>query len=235
MSWSSGREPSRDVTALREKKQQSLSRIEGLLASLAKNEDLQDDLTDPTVQAALSHWTNVTRLPPDDAEKLSDHRRAMYVFSRLQLFQQTCREESVPMSIPLFDHFRLGKGSLDAAFTQSFLGEYTQMEQTPVASSASVPATAPATKVSSRAVVAEEEEEYPTTIWTWGKEPMNHKNYSIGKVFVRALIEAVVSLVISVALAKIFVPDFDLLGAFNRKVGDESDTIADVEKEIEEF
>jgi hypothetical protein len=77
MSWSEGsdRGPSGVASAAqqREKKRSALVTINGVLAMLAADEDLHEDLQLRVVQVAMQHWTGAKRLPPgyDDIVFLS--------------------------------------------------------------------------------------------------------------------------------------------------------------------
>lgn len=116
LSWSENREKSQSVpdSVVRER----LRNINDVLAKLSKDEDLQDDFKLPQVKVALDHWTGKNRLPPDEAEELSENRRVVYVLQRLQLLQSVCRASQV--AVP-FDHFIKGCSKLsDEAIIQTF-------------------------------------------------------------------------------------------------------------------
>ncbi len=102
-SWSENRTKaegwSKDV------KNHKITQINGVLTMLSKDDDLHDDLKLPIVNAAIKHWTNQVRLPPEESAKFQEHRRVMYVLQRFQILQSVCTEACIP--VPL-DHL-LGK------------------------------------------------------------------------------------------------------------------------------
>ena len=76
-SWSSEREVSSRTEERRIEVKGHVDQLQKVLQLLAKDEDLHDDLRMPSVVVAVNHWTGVKRLPPDEAERLSENRRAM--------------------------------------------------------------------------------------------------------------------------------------------------------------
>eukprot|EP01031_Cornospumella_fuschlensis_P034183 gene34183-41380_t len=100
MSWSenrSGSKPKASIAAIEEK----IRNINAVFEKLAKDEDFQDDLKLPIVEKALKHWTNQNRLPPEEAMKLQEHRRVVYVLQRFQMIQSVCRDALVPIPLDL--------------------------------------------------------------------------------------------------------------------------------------
>eukprot|EP01031_Cornospumella_fuschlensis_P036847 gene36847-44697_t len=100
MLWSenrSGSKPKASITAIEEK----IRNINAVFEKLAKDEDFQDDLKLPIVEKALKHWTNQNRLPPEEAMKLQEHRRVVYVLQRFQMIQSVCRDALVPIPLDL--------------------------------------------------------------------------------------------------------------------------------------
>lgn len=113
-SWGANRSKTKMVD--RKVIEERLAQINSVLAMLAKDEDLQDDLKTPAVQTALKHWTGINRLPPEKAQHLQDNRRAMYVMQKLQILQAVCREAQ--LAVPL-DHLVTGKRTLSDALQKS--------------------------------------------------------------------------------------------------------------------
>ncbi len=121
MSWSEGREKHRDPPSpaiLKEK----LRQVDAVLQMFSKDEDLQDDLKMGEVKRALKHWTGESRLPPEEALMLQDHRRVVYVLQRLQILQQVCREAGI--KVPL-DLMLKGCQGLPEAFVANILSTLT--------------------------------------------------------------------------------------------------------------
>ena len=116
-SWSENREKSPQGISESVIKERIKS-INDVLEKLSKDEDLQDDFKLPQVNVALNHWTGKARLPPEEAEALSDNRRVVYVLQRLQMLQSVCRASQV--AVP-FDHFIKGRSKLsEEAILQTF-------------------------------------------------------------------------------------------------------------------
>lgn len=116
LSWSENREKCQGISESVIKER--IKNINDVLAKLSKDEDLQDDFKLPQVTVALNHWTGKARLPPEEAEALSDNRRVVYVLQRLQMLQSVCRASQV--AVP-FDHFIKGRSKLsDEAILHTF-------------------------------------------------------------------------------------------------------------------
>ena len=96
LSWSDGRisddEKEKLINQKITKVKACIAKINRVLNFLANDADLQDDLTTPSIQVALQHWTGVKRLSPDEAEKFVENRRAMYVMTKLRKLQEVCQE-----------------------------------------------------------------------------------------------------------------------------------------------
>ncbi len=93
MSWSDNRTKNSGIPLAVRK--ENLRQVNMVLQKLAPDDDLHDDLLMPEVKRALNHWTGVSRLPPDEAVKLQDNRRVIYVLQRLQLFQSVCKQSGI--------------------------------------------------------------------------------------------------------------------------------------------
>lgn len=104
--WSDGRTTG-DQSHLwsKEKIAEKVKHVNAVLKQLSLDEDFQDDLTLQPVKVAIDHWTGKNRLPPDEAARLQNHRRVMYVFQRFTVLSQVCKEAR--MGVPL-DHLLLG-------------------------------------------------------------------------------------------------------------------------------
>lgn len=90
--------------------------INAVLLMLSKDEDLSDDLKLKEVKIAIDHWTGKSRLMPEQANKLQNHRRVVYVLQRLQMLQHVCREANLP--VPL-DHLLNGLPELNSQYITS--------------------------------------------------------------------------------------------------------------------
>jgi hypothetical protein len=106
MSWSAKREENSRSTRLDQQKKidgkrRHIDQINKVLQLLAKDEDLHDDLRMPSIVVAVDHWTGVRRLSIQEAEKLSENRRAMYVMQRMQMLQSVCRQAAIPVPLEL--------------------------------------------------------------------------------------------------------------------------------------
>ncbi len=72
MSWSEGSDRissnlnDKTKQAIAKKKLESLDALNSVLARLAADEDLHEDLKLPIVMTAIQHWTGQSRLPPGD-------------------------------------------------------------------------------------------------------------------------------------------------------------------------
>lgn len=104
MSWSENRSKDEKKPSL-ESRRNSLRQVNLVLEKLSKDEDLHDDLKLPEVKRAIQHWTGQNRLPAEEAVKLTDHRRVVYVLQRLQMLQSVSKEALI--GVP-FDQFISG-------------------------------------------------------------------------------------------------------------------------------
>ena len=106
MSWSENRSASSEGAYWnKDKIAKHVKQINAVLTKLAADEDLQDDLKLPPVIIAINHWTGKHRLNPEDAAKLQNNRRIVYVLQRMQMLAHVCREGK--MAVPL-DHLMKG-------------------------------------------------------------------------------------------------------------------------------
>ena len=101
------------------KKLENIRSVNGCLAMLARDEDLQDDLKLPILKLAIDHWSGVHRMPPEMyLKKLEKDLRVQSVYPKLKMLQSVCN--AVPMKLPL-DHMLEGKSELDSsALTRAF-------------------------------------------------------------------------------------------------------------------
>ncbi|CAM9808545.1 unnamed protein product, partial [Phaeothamnion confervicola] len=75
-------------------------RVNKLLLALKRDAPFQDYLKDPAVMRALRHWTGEERLPPEEAQSLTeDNYRVEAVFSRISALQAACHDAGI--SVPL--------------------------------------------------------------------------------------------------------------------------------------
>lgn len=119
MSWSDNRTKT-EVTINKEKILEKIKNVNAVLEKLAKDLDFQDDLKTPDVKCALDHWTGKNRLHPEEALKLQDNRRCIYVLQRLQMLQHVCHDAHI--AVP-FDLMITGKDKLPESFINSTFGE----------------------------------------------------------------------------------------------------------------
>lgn len=98
MSWSDNRD--RDSGVPLSVRKENLRQVNLMLQKLANDEDLHDDLLQADVKRAMQHWTGIKRLPPDEAVKLQENRRVVYVLQRLQIFQSVFKQAGIPQ-VPL--------------------------------------------------------------------------------------------------------------------------------------
>lgn len=119
MSWSDDRSKGEKKLSL-ETRRNHLRQVNLVLEKLSKDEDLHDDLKLSEVKQAIKHWTGQNRLPPEEAVKLTDHRRVVYVLQRLQMLQSVCKEALI--SVP-FEQFISGASQIPDALATSLFGE----------------------------------------------------------------------------------------------------------------
>lgn len=119
MSWSEGRQNDGGNGLSKEKKIDALNSINSVLAMLASDEDLHEDLQLPIVKMAMAHWTGENRLPGDKANKLSENLRVISVLQKVQKLQYVCR--SACIAVPL-DHLVTRQSTLSAALAEKYLG-----------------------------------------------------------------------------------------------------------------
>jgi len=106
-----------------EQKLEAIRSVNGCLAMLAKDEDLQDDLQLPLVLLAISHWSGTNRLPPEQySKKLERDLRVQSVYPKLKRLQAACAVARI--GLPL-DHFLQGKPELDSrVLTQAYGADF---------------------------------------------------------------------------------------------------------------
>jgi hypothetical protein len=136
MSWSENRISTGGTVDIAKINRQ-IEQVNSVLLMLSRDEDLQDDLKMPIVQKALFHWTGVNRLKPEEAEKLQESRRVLYVFGKLQLLQAVCREAK--MAVPL-DHLMNGSPQLHPSLQKKLLGDAHTDRLSPITTSTSTAA-----------------------------------------------------------------------------------------------
>lgn len=115
--WSENREKVSGVP--KAVKLQKIGQINAVLRMLANDEDLQDDLKQKDVITAIKHWTNQKRLSHEEALKLQDNRRVLYVLQKFQVLQQVCKEGGI--AVPL-DHLMTGQKELSNEFIVKMFG-----------------------------------------------------------------------------------------------------------------
>ena len=116
-SWESDRTTAPQRTA--EEICLDIKQVDGVLAQLASDSDLRDDLKNPEVLRAMRHWTNEHRLPPEEAEKLKDDYRVVAVLGKINKLQNSCRQLGI--AVPL-NHFLKSKPELGRDFIASSFG-----------------------------------------------------------------------------------------------------------------
>jgi hypothetical protein len=119
MAWSENRQKV-EIPFTKEQLLEKIKNVNAVLHKLSKDDDFQDDLKSPEVKRALDHWTGRNRLPPEEAMKLQDNRRCIYVLQRLQMLQHVCHDAHI--AVP-FDLMMTGKDRLPESFVTATLGE----------------------------------------------------------------------------------------------------------------
>jgi len=77
-----------------------MERVSGVLEAMSKDKNLQEDLRDSEVMAAMSHWTGECRLPADvAARRFNDNGRVKEVMSKLHLLTSASQEAN--MGVPI--------------------------------------------------------------------------------------------------------------------------------------
>ena len=90
-----------DNEATKKKKLENIKQINSVLELLSKDDDLHDDFKMPEVLKAINHWTGIHRLPIEEAGKLQDHRRIVYVLQRFQMLQHVCKAAGIQVPLDL--------------------------------------------------------------------------------------------------------------------------------------
>lgn len=96
---------------------EKLRHVNAVLLKLSQDDDLHDDFKLPSVQAAIDHWTNRKRLDAENAQKLQNDRRVVYVLQRFQMLQSVCQQAGMP--VPL-DHLLLRKTEVDPNLVKQY-------------------------------------------------------------------------------------------------------------------
>jgi hypothetical protein len=109
MSWSTNRKSENEVKI--EKIRSNVRAVNGILSQLARDSDLQEDLSDSEVKLAMKHWTGEKRLPPEEAQRFQENYRVLATLGKIRKLQEACRELGVP--VPL-DHVISRKTELDS-------------------------------------------------------------------------------------------------------------------------
>jgi hypothetical protein len=206
-SWSDNREKSSPIISL-DQIMQRIKQVDSVLLKLSNDDDLHDDLKNPNVKIALNHWTGVSRLPPEEAELLQDNRRAVYVLKHLQILQSVCKEACIP--VPL-DHFLERKPKLSTNIVDKLLGNTgkTQLRDKEInKNELKVTSTA---AIESNPIPTDSPEERKT------EDKPNANNENENKSIVRAVIESLAILLLSLAVAiYLDLIDFPFKSAFTK-------------------
>lgn len=99
------------------KQLENIKQINAVLQLLSKDDDLHDDFKMPEVLQAINHWTGKNRLSIEEALKLQDHRRVVYVLKRFQMLQHVCNAAGI--AVPL-DYLVQRKVELSTEFIQQY-------------------------------------------------------------------------------------------------------------------
>lgn len=108
---------------------EKLRQVNAVLLKLSQDDDLHDDFKLPSVQAAIDHWTNRKRLDPENAQKLQNDRRVVYVLQRFQMLQSVCQQAGMP--VPL-DHLLLRKTEVDPNLAKQYFKDEPVKSSEPV-------------------------------------------------------------------------------------------------------
>jgi len=108
---------------------EKLRQVNAVLLKLSQDDDLHDDFKLPSVQAAIDHWTNRKRLDPENAQKLQNDRRVVYVLQRFQMLQSVCQQAGMP--VPL-DHLLLRKTEVDPNLVKQYFKDEPVKSSEPV-------------------------------------------------------------------------------------------------------
>lgn len=108
---------------------EKLRHVNAVLLKLSQDDDLHDDFKLPSVQAAIDHWTNRKRLDPENAQKLQNDRRVVYVLQRFQMLQSVCQQAGMP--VPL-DHLLLRKTEVDPNLIKQYFKDEPVKSSEPV-------------------------------------------------------------------------------------------------------
>ena len=101
MSWATGADRESESTLTEEQINYYVTAINGILGQFSRDSDLQEDLEETEVKAAIKHWTGEKRLPAEEAMRFQDNYRIMGVMRKIQKLQQACK--SLGIAVPL-DH-----------------------------------------------------------------------------------------------------------------------------------
>jgi hypothetical protein len=123
MSWSDGREAGINQSQLKQRKKDALTAINGVLAMLASDEDLHEDLQLPIVKVAMQHWTGTKRLPPEQAAKLTENMRVISVLQKFQRLTAVCQAGGI--AVPL-DHLLARRPVLSDELAQNYFDITTE-------------------------------------------------------------------------------------------------------------
>ena len=98
-----------------------------MLAHLAADRNLHDDLKDPEVKVAMRHWTGEERLPPNSEVLLrfQDNYRIMATLGKIQRLQSSCR--ALGIALPL-DHVLKRKTELDPRVLSSRINQLSNQK-----------------------------------------------------------------------------------------------------------
>ena len=217
------------ISAEEKKKLESIRSVNGCLAMLAKDEDLQDDLKLPILKLAIDHWSGIHRMPPEMyVKKLEKDLRVQSVYPKLKMLQSVCN--AVPMKLPL-DHMLGGKSELDSsallrAFGVDFCVKHglvqpptTEKPEQPVGPQKPSTSSSSASFATSSQPSPEEcvdaflegkpinhnhNSKYPPVIDTWRVFKDAMKNAEWGTIFLQVFQQQAMAFVVCVLLAYLF-------------------------------
>jgi hypothetical protein len=82
-----------------EKSIANVKRFNGLLKKFKDDSYLQDVLKNPTVQAAIMHWTGVARLSPEIARQFERNQHVMHVFQKMQMISHEANKNPIANTV----------------------------------------------------------------------------------------------------------------------------------------
>lgn len=96
--WADQREKAPKAGSSKEEQAKAIEeakRFNGLLKQFANDKYLQEFLKNPTVQAAIMHWTGAARLGPEIAKQFERNPNVMYVFQKMQMIGHEANKNPV--------------------------------------------------------------------------------------------------------------------------------------------